>query len=160
MSIASLGGNLLGIVPLGDIVFYLNPFHLFMFVTILIFTFLIAIGHTETQVEAEFGTLADKRKSVDIKEFKARRFLSVICGIATAGAMITGDLYNLTLFILTNIAKDNYFSVFPEEEKLNYTFISSEFIVPNEILNDNETFTILFKIKNNFTLTLKLDKEA
>ena len=73
MSIASLGGNLLGIVPLGDIVFYLNPFHLFMFVTILIFTFLIAIGHTETQVEAEFGTLADKRKSVDIKEFKARR---------------------------------------------------------------------------------------
>ena len=99
MSIASLGGNLLGIVPLGDIVFYLNPFHLFMFVTILIFTFLIAIGHTETQVEAEFGTLADKRKSVDIKEFKARRFLSVICGIATAGAMITGDLYNLTLFM-------------------------------------------------------------
>ncbi|MGN0094032.1 MAG: hypothetical protein ACI37V_06240 [Methanobrevibacter sp.] len=99
MSIASLGGNLLGIVPLGDIVFYLNPFHLFMFVTILIFTFLIAISHTETQVEAAFGTLADNRKSVDIKEFKARRFLSVICGIATAGAMITGDLYNLTLFM-------------------------------------------------------------
>lgn len=99
MSLASLGGNLLGIVPLGDIVFYLNPLHLFLFVAILIFTFLIAISHTETQVEAEFGTLGDNKQSVGLKEFKARRFLSVICGIATAGAMITGDLYNFTLFM-------------------------------------------------------------
>ena len=28
-----------------------------------------------------------------------RRFLAIICGLATAGAMITGDLFNLTLFI-------------------------------------------------------------
>ncbi len=99
MNIGSLGGDLLGLIPLGDIVLYINPFHLFMFVTMLIFTFLIAIGRTETQVETQFGTLDDKTKTVDLKEFRARRFLSVVCGIATAGAMITGDLYNLTLFM-------------------------------------------------------------
>ena len=99
MDIASLGGNLLGTIPLGDIVLYINPFHLFMFATILIFTVLIAISRTETQVEASFGSLTDHTESVGIDEFKARRFLAIICGLATAGAMITGDLFNFTLFM-------------------------------------------------------------
>ena len=67
---------------------------------------------------------------------------------------------NLILFILANIAKDNYFCVFPEEEILNYTYINSEFIVPNERLNDDETFNILFKFRNNVTLILKLDRDG
>lgn len=99
MDIASLGGNLLGTIPLGDIVLYLTPFHLFMFVVVLVFTVLIAISRTETQVEASFGTLKDHKVSVGLEEFKARRFLAIICGVATAGAMITGDLFNFTLFI-------------------------------------------------------------
>lgn len=99
MDIATLGGNLLGTIPLGDIVLYLTPFHLFMFVVVLIFTSLIAMSRTETQVEASFGSLKDNRVSVGLDEFKIRRFLAIICGLATAGAMITGDLFNLTLFI-------------------------------------------------------------
>ncbi|MEA4957240.1 hypothetical protein SDC9_08456 [bioreactor metagenome] len=99
MDITSLGGNLLGTIPLGDIVLYLTPFHLFMFAVVLIFTFLIAISRTETQVEAEFGTLKENRVSIGLSEFKIRRFLAIVCGLATAGAMITGDLFNLTLFI-------------------------------------------------------------
>ncbi len=99
MDITSLGGNLLGTIPLGDIVLYLTPFHLFMFAVVLIFTFLIAISRTETQVEAEFGTLKENKVSIGLAEFKVRRFLAIICGLATAGAMITGDLFNLTLFI-------------------------------------------------------------
>jgi len=99
MDITSLGGNLLGTIPLGDIVLYLTPFHLFMFIVVLIFTFLIAISRTETQVEAEFGTLKENKISIGLAEFKVRRFLAIICGLATAGAMITGDLFNLTLFI-------------------------------------------------------------
>ena len=75
MVIESLGGDLFGTIPLGDIVLYLNPLHLFLFVTILLFTVLIAVSRTETQIEALF------------------------CGIATAGAMITGDLFNFTLFM-------------------------------------------------------------
>lgn len=99
MDLASLGGNLLGTIPLGDIVLYLTPFHLFMFVVVLIFTVLIAISRTETQVEASFGTLTDHKVSVGLEEFKLRRFLAIICGLATAGAMITGDLFNFTLFV-------------------------------------------------------------
>ena len=99
MDISSLGGNLLGTIPLGDIVLYITPFHLFMFVVVLIFTALIAMSRTETQVEASFGTLKDHKVSVGLKEFKVRRFLAIVCGLATAGAMITGDLFNFTLFV-------------------------------------------------------------
>lgn len=99
MDITTLGGNLLGTIPLGDIVLYLTPFHLFMFVVVLIFTALIAMSRTETQVEASFGSLKDNKVTVGLAEFKVRRFLAIVCGLATAGAMITGDLFNLTLFI-------------------------------------------------------------
>ena len=99
MDITTLGGNLLGTIPLGDIVLYLTPFHLFMFVVVLIFTGLIAISRTETQVEGSFGSLKDNKVPVGLREFKIRRFLAIVCGLATAGAMITGDLFNLTLFI-------------------------------------------------------------
>ncbi|MGL6297653.1 MAG: proton-conducting transporter membrane subunit, partial [Methanobacteriaceae archaeon] len=87
-----------------DIVLYVTPFHLFAFIAVLVFTALIAMSKTETQVEAEMGTLNDNRVGVGLKEFKVRRFLAIVCGLATAGAMITGDLFNLTLFIaLTGI---------------------------------------------------------
>ncbi|MDI9617621.1 proton-conducting transporter membrane subunit [Methanothermobacter sp.] len=99
MDIASLGGELLGQIPFGDIVLYLTPFNLFMFASVLIFTFLIAISRTETQVEAEFGTLGNRRVEVDTAEFRIRRFLAIVCGLATAGAMVTGDLFNFTLFV-------------------------------------------------------------
>lgn len=99
MDIASLGGELLGQIPFGDIVLYLTPFNLFMFASVLIFTFLIAISRTETQVETEFGTLGNRRVEVDTAEFRIRRFLAIVCGLATAGAMVTGDLFNFTLFV-------------------------------------------------------------
>ena len=99
MVIESLGGDLFGTIPLGDIVLYLNPLHLFLFVTILLFTVLIAVSRTETQIEALFGSLEENEVKVGKKEFKQRRFLAIFCGIATAGAMITGDLFNFTLFM-------------------------------------------------------------
>lgn len=99
MVIESLGGDLFGTIPLGDIVLYLNPLHLFLFVTILLFTVLIAVSRTETQIEALFGSFEENEVKVGKKEFKQRRFLAIICGIATAGAMITGDLFNFTLFM-------------------------------------------------------------
>ena len=99
MDIIILGQQLLGYIPLGDIVLYMAPLNLFMFAGALAFTTLIAISKTETQVEAEFGTLKDKGVTVDKKEFKIRRFLAIICGLATAGAMITGDVFDFTLFV-------------------------------------------------------------
>ncbi len=99
MDLATLGGQFLGIIPLGDIVLYFTTFNLFMFVAALTFTVLIAMSTTESQVEARFGTLKDREKKVSKDEFKIRRFLAIICGLATAGAMITGDIFDFTLFV-------------------------------------------------------------
>ncbi len=99
MDIATLSGQMFGYIPLGDIVLYFTPFNLFLFGGALLFTLLIALSNTETQVEARFGTLEDREVKVDKAEFKIRRFLAIVCGLATAGAMITGDLFNFTLFV-------------------------------------------------------------
>ena len=99
MDIATLSGQIFGYIPLGDIVLYFTPFNLFLFGGALLFTLLIALSNTETQVEARFGTLKDGEVKVDKDEFKIRRFLAIVCGLATAGAMITGDLFNFTLFV-------------------------------------------------------------
>ena len=99
MDIATLSGQIFGYIPLGDIVLYFTPFNLFLFGSAILFTILIALSNTETQVEARFGTLQDREVKVDKAEFKIRRFLAIVCGLATAGAMITGDLFNFTLFV-------------------------------------------------------------
>ena len=99
MVVSILGSQINGIIPLGDIVFYMTSFNLFMFAAALVFTFIIAISKTETQIEAEFGSLGDREIKVAKKEFKFRRFLAIICGLATAGAMVTGDLFDFTLFV-------------------------------------------------------------
>ena len=97
--ISSISGHVLGYIPLGDIVLYFTPFNLFLFGSALLFTLFIALSNTETQVEARFGTLEDREVVVDKGEFKIRRFLAIVCGLATAGAMITGDLFDFTLFV-------------------------------------------------------------
>ncbi len=123
MLIEDLGGNILGTIPLGDIVLYLNPLHLFLFVTILLFTALISISRTETQVEAMFGSLDENKVAVGLKEFKQRRFLAIICGIATAGAMITGDLFNFTLFMaLIGIVNIGIVSAVKQVDVLNSAY--------------------------------------
>ena len=123
MLIESLGGDLMGTIPLGDIVLYLNPLHIFLFVTILVFTALIAMSRTETQVEAMFGSLDENKVAVGKKEFKHRRFLAIICGLATAGAMITGDLFNFTLFMaLIGIVNIGIVSAVKQVEVLNSAY--------------------------------------
>ena len=123
MLIEDLGGSIMGTIPLGDIVLYLNPLHIFLFVTILVFTALIAISRTETQVEAMFGSLDENKVAVGKKEFKHRRFLAIICGIATAGAMITGDLFNFTLFMaLIGIVNIGIVSAVKQVEVLNSAY--------------------------------------
>ena len=123
MLIENLGGNFLGTITLGDIVLYLNPLHIFLFVTILVFTALIAMSRTETQVEAMFGSLDENKVAVGKKEFKHRRFLAIICGIATAGAMITGDLFNFTLFMaLIGIVNIGIVSAVKQVEVLNSAY--------------------------------------
>ena len=123
MDFGTLGGNLFGTIPLGDIVLYVTPLNLFLFAVLLVFTLLIAISKTETQVEATFMKLSNTNVKVGKKEFKQRRFLSVICGLASAGAMITGDLFNFTLFMaLVGILNIGIVSAVKQVEVLNSAY--------------------------------------
>lgn len=123
MDFITLGGNLLGTVPLGDIVLYVTPFNLFLFAILLLFTFMIAISKPEVQTEATLGVLENTKVKVSEKEFRHRRFLSIICGIASAGAMITGDLFNFTLFMaLIGILNIGIVSAVKQTSVLNSAF--------------------------------------
>ena len=62
MDITILGQQLLGYIPLGDIVLYLAPLNLFMFKYIGLYHY-HRHNKTETQVEAGFGTLKDRSES-------------------------------------------------------------------------------------------------
>ena len=66
--------------------------------------------------------------------------------------------YNLTLFILGVIGKDNYLGSLPKGESFNYTSITSELIIPNDKLIDNDTFNILITVDHETTLKLELNK--
>ena len=123
MDFVTLGGNLLGTIPLGDIVLYLTPFNLFLFAVLLGFTLLIGLSKPETQVEATMHYLHNTEVKVGEKELKQRRFLAVICGIASAGAMITGDLFNFTLFMaLVGILNIGIVSAVRQTSVLNSAF--------------------------------------
>ncbi len=123
MDFVTLGGNVLGIIPLGDIVLYVTPFNLFLFAVLLGFTALIAVSQTETQIEATFNNFQNNEVKVGEKEFRQRRFLSVICGLASAGAMITGDLFNFTLFMaLVGILNIGIVSAVKQTTVLNSAF--------------------------------------
>ena len=123
MDFVTLGGNLLGIIPLGDIVLYLTPFNLFLFAVLLGFTVMIGLSKPETQIEGTMYYLNNTEVKVGPKEFKQRRFLVVLCGIASAGAMITGDLFNFTLFMaLVGILNIGIVSAVKQTSVLNSAF--------------------------------------
>lgn len=123
MDFVTLGGDVLGIIPFGDIVLYITPFNLFLFAVLIGFTVLIAVSKTETQIEATFNNLRNTEVGVGEKEFRQRRFLSIICGLASAGAMITGDLFNFTLFMaLVGILNIGIVSAVKQTTVLNSAF--------------------------------------
>ncbi len=123
MDFITLGGNSLGTIPLGDIALYLTPFNLFLFGILLLFTVMITFSKPEIQTEASLGGLSNTEVKVTPKEFKQRRFLSVICGLASAGAMITGDLFNFTLFMaLVGILNIGIVSAVKQTSVLNSAF--------------------------------------
>ena len=51
MDFSTLGGNLLGTVPFGDIVLYFTPLNLFLFAVMLGFTLLIAVSNQKHKLK-------------------------------------------------------------------------------------------------------------
>jgi energy-converting hydrogenase A subunit H len=95
---SDLGGVPYFLVPFGDIVIYFTPFTATLFILALVFTVLALLSRPERQLDIVFGGDAFIAKETSLGEMKFRRFMAVACGLATMGAMVTGDIFDFALF--------------------------------------------------------------
>lgn len=95
--ITELGGEILAFLNWGDITPYFTQVTVPLFLIAVSFVILFALSKPEKQIELVFGKDEYIEREVAGKELKFRRFMTIICGIATAWAMITGDIFNYTL---------------------------------------------------------------
>lgn len=94
-----VGGSNLFVLEFGDILHYYTPYTITLFLLALIFTALAIISRPEKQVDIAFGGDAYYAKETTVPEMRFRRFMAIACGLATLGAMGSGDLFNFTLFV-------------------------------------------------------------
>ncbi|WP_456471893.1 hypothetical protein [Methanocaldococcus sp.] len=110
------------IVPFGDIVFCFTPFSLVGFIIAVAFTIIVYLTKPEQQLEAQ-KFAGDILISVSLEEMKIRRLMAIFCGLATAGAMITYDLFDFSLFLaLVGIANIGIVSAVRRDWVLNAAF--------------------------------------
>ncbi len=97
---SSIGGQELFVLPFGgDIVNYFTPYTGALFLFALIFTLICIFSRPEKQLDVAFGTDAIYAKEVTGKDLHFRRFMAIACGVATMGAVTSGDVFNFTLFV-------------------------------------------------------------
>ena len=87
------------ILEFGDELVYLSPFTLTLFLFALVFTLFALFSRPERQVDIAFGGDAYATKEISLPEMRFRRFMAIGCGLASMGAVVTGDLFNFTLFV-------------------------------------------------------------
>lgn len=85
-------------MPFGDIVHYLSGYTVVLFAFAAMFVILAVISLPEKPVDIVFGTDGYYTKDVPVDLMKFQRFMTIACGIATIGAITTGDIFNFTLF--------------------------------------------------------------
>jgi energy-converting hydrogenase A subunit H len=95
----SLGGIPYYILEFGDELVYFTPYTVSLCIIALVFTLFAIMAKPERQVDIAFGGDAYYAKEISLQELKFRRFMAIACGFATMGAMVTGDIFNFTLFI-------------------------------------------------------------
>jgi energy-converting hydrogenase A subunit H len=95
----SLGGIPYYILEFGDELVYFTPYTVSLCILALVFTLFAIMAQPERQVDIAFGGDAYYAKEISLQELKFRRFMAIACGFATMGAMVTGDIFNFTLFI-------------------------------------------------------------
>jgi len=93
-----IGGADLFVLEFGDILHYYTPYTATLFILAAIFTGLVIVSRPEGQIDIVFGGDAYYAKETAIREMRFRRFMAIACGLATMGAMGSGDLFNFTLF--------------------------------------------------------------
>ena len=95
----SLGGTPYYILEFGDELVYFTPYTVSLFLLALVFTVFAILAKPERQVDIAFGGDAYATKDISVPELRFRRFMAIACGCAAMGAMVTGDVFNFTLFI-------------------------------------------------------------
>jgi energy-converting hydrogenase A subunit H len=93
-----IGGIPYYILEFGDELVYFTPYTITLFLLALTFTMLVIISRPEKQVDIAFGGDAYRTKDISLSEMRFRRFMAIACGLASMGAMVTGDIFNFTLF--------------------------------------------------------------
>src|SRR5512136_626102 len=94
-----IGGVPYYILEFGDELVYFTPYTITLFLLALTFTVLVIISRPERQVDIAFGGDAYATKEISLSEMRFRRFMAIACGLASMGAVVTGDLFNFTLFV-------------------------------------------------------------
>jgi len=97
--VISLGGNPFYILEFGDELVYFSPYTITLFVFALVFTIFAILSRPERQVDIAFGGDAYYAKETTLSEMQFRRFMAIACGLASMGAVVTGDMFNFTLFV-------------------------------------------------------------
>lgn len=97
-TVSSIGGIPLYILEFGDELVYFSPYTITLFLFALTFTLLVIISRPERQVDIAFGGDAYTTKVISVDEMRFRRFMAIACGLASMGAMVTGDIFNFALF--------------------------------------------------------------
>ena len=94
----NIGGTPYYILEFGDELVYFTPYTITLFLLALTFTVLVIISRPEKQVDIAFGGDAYRTKDISHPEMRFRRFMAIACGLASMGAMVTGDIFNFALF--------------------------------------------------------------
>ncbi len=92
------GGSPFMYIEFGDIVVYFSPYTLSLFLLALVFTVLVIASRPERQLDIVFGADAYTTKDIGLPEMRFRRFMAIACGLASMGAMVTGDVFDFCLF--------------------------------------------------------------
>jgi energy-converting hydrogenase A subunit H len=93
-----IGGTPYYILEFGDELVYFTPYTITLFLLALTFTVLVIISRPDKQVDIAFGGDAYRTKEISLSEMRFRRYMAIACGLASMGAMVTGDIFNFTLF--------------------------------------------------------------
>jgi energy-converting hydrogenase A subunit H len=96
--VINIGGTPYYILEFGDELVYFTPYTITLFLLALTFTILVIISRPEKQVDIAFGGDAYRTKEISLSEMRFRRYMAIACGLASMGAMATGDIFNFTLF--------------------------------------------------------------
>jgi energy-converting hydrogenase A subunit H len=94
----NIGGTPYYILEFGDELVYFTPYTITLFLLALTFTILVIISRPEKQIDIAFGGDAYRTKDISLSEMRFRRYMAIACGLASMGAMVTGDIFNFTLF--------------------------------------------------------------